>query len=366
MIDQKEIVKLIGQPESDILEYKPVLIPSKSLAQMISSFANNQGGYLVLGVSYTSKTKVEILGISSDFNVMGITNKALDYLEPKPIIDYQYLSYQNKNLFVIHVQKSDISILYAGQVYKREYDKVVNVDKKPTELNKNSYIKVNECLKKIEEYLKESTSSKKKVFEHYQSILKIIDELDKLLYPDDHEKPTTIKEGILLTRILFSSYVDSFETYLSELLYEIYLAKPVTLKTKQEITIEEVLNCSDMEEFIHYVAKEKIGKLQKGSVKGFIKENKQISDLKNGADKILDESKQNEIERILQIRHLYTHRNGIIDEKFIKNYTGTFTINDEHKMSISEVCDKLNYLIQIIDAIDNSAILKYNLSKEVS
>ena len=62
--------------------------------------------------------------------------------------------------------------------------------------------------------------------------------------------------------------------------YEIYLANPDTLKSQQTVTIEEVLNCSDIQDFIKYWSKEKLSKLQKGSVKGFIKDNKQISELK--------------------------------------------------------------------------------------
>jgi hypothetical protein len=107
---------------------------------------------------------------------------------------------------------------------------------------------------------------------------------------------------------------------------------------------------------VKYWAKQKIGKLQKGSVKGFIKDNKQISDLG-----VLDKPKQDDIEKILQIRHLYSHRNGIVDEKFLQYFAEKFTLNSEHKMSISEICDKLCYLAEITDQIDSAAIAKYKL-----
>ena len=54
---------IIGQPESSTLEYKTVLPPSRNIAQIISSFANADGGLIVLGVS----DKQEIVGLSSDF-----------------------------------------------------------------------------------------------------------------------------------------------------------------------------------------------------------------------------------------------------------------------------------------------------------
>lgn len=45
---------------------------------------------------------------------------------------------------------------------------------------------------------------------------------------------------------------DNFEIYLSDLLYEIYLANPSTLKSHQQVTIKEVLDCADMQEFVLY------------------------------------------------------------------------------------------------------------------
>jgi hypothetical protein len=117
------------------------------------------------------------------------------------------------------------------------------------------------------------------------------------------------------------------------------------------------LNCSDLQEFVKYWAKQRIGKLQKGSVKGFIKENKQISELG-----IIDEVKQNEVEKILQIRHLYSHRNGIVDEKFLQYFPGQYVLNDEHKLSIDEVCGYLTYLAELIEQIDKSATKKFKLA----
>jgi hypothetical protein len=42
-------------------------------------------------------------------------------------------------------------------------------------------------------------------------------------------------------RILFSSCADNFEIFMSDLLYEIYLAKPETLKSNAQVTVKDVL-----------------------------------------------------------------------------------------------------------------------------
>lgn len=348
------IESIIGQPESQTLEYKAVLPPSKNIAQLICSFSNSEGGYIILGVS----DNLETVGLSSDFRANSIIHKAIDLLLPKPQVEHQYITYNGKKLYVIQVEKSDTVVSLEGKIFKRvgssnKLENPIEVVFEPA-----GYQKILDIDQNLKTYKENATSAKVKFIEHYQSILKIMDDLGSILYPEDEEVPTSNQEGKILIRILFSSLADNFETYLSDLLYEIFLAKPETLKSVKTVTIKEVLDCSDIQEFVYYWANKQIGKLQKGSVKGFIEENIQIKKLN-----AIDRTTQEEIERILQIRHLYSHRNGIIDEKFLQFFAGQFDLNSEHNMAISEVLDKLAYLSEIVDQIDVSAISKYSLAQ---
>jgi hypothetical protein len=352
-----EIQKVIGQPESSTLEYKAVLPPSKNIAQLIAAFANSEGGYIVLGVSGNASGKIEINGLSEDFHANTITHKALDLLTPIPVVSYQYVSHEGKKLYAIKIAKSDIPIAIEDKIYRRVGGSIKLLNPVNVNFSSNGYARIKALNLQLETYKSTSTNSQYKLIEHYQSILKISDDLSGILYPERPELPTEIQEGKILSRILFTSIVDNFETYLSDLLYEIFLANPTTLKSSQPVTIEEVLNCTDLQEFVKYWAKQKIGKLQKGSVKGFIKENKQISQLE-----VLDDSSQNEIEKILQIRHLYSHRNGVVDEKFLQFFAGQYVLNSEHQMAISEVCDKLQYLAEMVTRIDKAASSKFKLA----
>jgi Putative DNA-binding domain len=348
-----EIVQIIGQPESSKLEYKAVLPPSKNIAQLISAFANTDGGYIILGIS----DDLKIIGLSEDFHTNTIIHKALDLLSSQPQIYYQYIVYQSKRLYAIKIEKSNSLISIDSKIYNRVNDRVEISNHIEIIFRQDGYSKIKNINFQIQGYKTQSTNAKIELIDHYQSILKIIDNLGYILYPINENTPTVDREGKILTRILFSSFVDNFETYLSDLLYEIFLANPATLKSNQQVTVEEVLNCSDLQEFVKYFSKKKLSKLQKGSVKGFINENVQIRDLG-----IFDKVKQDEIEKILQIRHLYSHRNGSIDEKFLQYFAGKFTLNSEHQMPISEICDKLRYLAEIAHQIDLAAIAKYNLA----
>jgi hypothetical protein len=350
-----EIGEIIGQPESQTLEYKAVLPPSKNIAQLICAFANADGGHVVLGVT----DLLNIVGLSSDFHANTIVNKAVELLEPKPSVRHRYIGYANKNLYVIQIDKSDAPVSLEGKIFIRQNTSIQLENPVEIEFTSEGYEKIIEVNTQLNTYKEQATSAKIKIIEHYQSILKIIDDLGVILYPSDPDEATNNQEGKVLTRILFSSLADNFETYLSDLLYEIFLAKPESLKSKQQVTIKEVLDCADLQEFVLYWANKQIGKLQKGSVSGFIEDNNQIKALN-----AIDASQQDEIEKILQIRHLYSHRNGVVDEKFLQFFSGQFNINTVHEMAISEVLDKLTYLATVVNNIDLSALDKYCLSED--
>lgn len=351
-----EVNSLIGQPENERLEYKAVLPPARSIAQIISSFANTHGGYLILGVKESS-TGIIINGLSEDFHATTVTHKAIDLLSPKPIVAYENIVYEGKRLYVIKVDKSETVITLEGNVYIRIGDSSVIKNPLPVQIIKNKLSNLQVLEDKLIINKTNGTEAKSNFINHYQRIVNIADKLAELLYPTTSNIPTDNQEGKILTRILYASCADNFETYLSDLLYEIYLSKPDTLKSEQQVTIKEVLECTDIQEFVVYLSKKKLSKLQRGSVKGFLSDNKQIKDLK-----ILNETIQEEIEKILQIRHLYAHRNGIVDEKFLKFFPGTFNLNDEHNLSISDMIRHLTFLVDCVVLLDNEAINKYDLN----
>lgn len=346
-----------NQAEGQELEYKAVLPPARSIGQIISSFANADGGILILGVN-DMQDRFEVNGLSEDFNANSVIHKAIDLLTPKPDLNYQYVLFNGRKVYAIKVKKSNQPILIEGKTYTRKGTSILLNDPQRRENVPIGVPRIDELVVKIEDFRKSATSAKIKFIEHYQSVLNIISDLGGILYPSSILTPTENQEGKILTRILFSSCADNFETYLSDLLYEIYLANPSSLKSKtQQVSVKEVLDCSDMEEFIIFWSKKKLSKLQRGSVKGFISENSQISDLNAFSD-----AEIKEIEEILQIRHLYAHRNGIVDEKFLQFYRGQFNVNDEHRLTINEFLNHFLYLIETVDRLDKKAIAKYQLS----
>ena len=348
----QDVLERIGQPESEQLEYKAVLPPAATVAQLIGSFANTKGGALVLGVVEDGKDIV-INGLSDEFRAVQITRKAIDLLSPPPTVKYDYVVHQDKRLFVIDVEKSDAPVLLGGKVYSRTGDRTTLRQAGPDKAIRNTGI---DRLSKIfKESRKSCTAARAKLLDHYESVLRILDDLGNLLYPNASNIPTDNAEGKMLMRILFSSCADTFEIFMSDLLYEIYLAKPEALKSDAPVKVKDVLDCSDMQEFISRYAKGKLKKLQRGSVKGFIADNKQIKSLG------VFDTRQEEIERILQIRHLYAHQNGLVDDRF-REYFPAARLNDEYRMTLDEFLTRFEYLAQAIEAVDEAARNDYQLA----
>jgi hypothetical protein len=343
----------IGQPESELLEYKAVLPPAATIAQLVCAFANTKGGAVVLGVVEDGKGIV-INGLSDEFRAVQITRKAIDLLSPTPSVSYDYVVHQSARLFVIDVPKSNAEVSLGGKVYVRTGDR--------TTLKQSAPIKpltepgIERLSKALADDRKACTEARAKLLDHYESVLRILDDLAKLLYPKGSSVPTDNPEGKMLLRILFASCADTFETFMSDLLYQIYLAKPETLISPATVKVEDVLKRADMDEFITWYAKEKLKKLQRGSVKGFIAENQTIKSLN-----AFDDTRIDEIEKILQIRHVYTHQNGIVDEKFRQHFPAT-KVNDEYRMTLDEFLKRFEYLAEAVEAVDDAARKVFTLA----
>lgn len=250
----KKLLDMLAKLEGEV-EFKAVLPPSRALAKIVASIANTDNGVLIIGINKSSKFEYEMVGVDRDYYINSIVNKAISLLDPQPIVRNSYLNIDGKQIYILEIDKSSKDILFDSKIYIRENSDIVLKDAKEM-LNiaalENDFL--NNIIRELLQEIGKSTYAKRVLIDHYVGILKIFNDFSRVLFPEKINIPTHIYEGKILVKMLFSSAVDNFELYLSQLLYEIYLAKPQTLKSKQEVTIEEVLACSDMDEFIQYIA----------------------------------------------------------------------------------------------------------------
>ena len=110
--------KLIGLPllpEGQQLEYKLTLTQPKILARVIASFANTDGGRIIMGVNEEGN----IVGLSGDSlaKVPKLLEQASQFLQPKPSLNYFIEEVDAKSLFVIDVQTHETPLITKDQRY---------------------------------------------------------------------------------------------------------------------------------------------------------------------------------------------------------------------------------------------------------
>jgi hypothetical protein len=349
------IDELIQQSESATLEFKAVIPPPPIVARIISAFANSEGGTIICGINDNGTVK----GIEIDVPAFQTIESALSRLDPRPIVDHYLAKINEFNVYVIEVKKSSTPILTEGKsIYKRINERVVIAPPTYAERviqGRNRQLKQLSSI--IETAKAKSTLSKIRFLEQYTNLVRLLNRSSSILFPESITIPPEASEGKALVRLILSSFADTFEGYLADLLFEIYLAKPETLKSNSPITTQDVLNCQTVEEIVRLIATRKISSLKKGNVTEFIDENKQIKGLN-----VFTPDLAKQIDEIFQIRHLYVHNNGRIDAKYLSNSSRKYKLGDELLLSVKELCDFSELFIGVVNTLDKTAITTYSLS----
>lgn len=107
-------------PKNEELDFDPVPYVPQKMARIISSFANTNGGSLVFGIKEINPEHNEIVGLSSDFRIDEITKKAISFLNPIPSVTYDWVVIEDKSVYLIKTEKSEIPILFDDKKYIRK------------------------------------------------------------------------------------------------------------------------------------------------------------------------------------------------------------------------------------------------------
>ncbi|MBN1042901.1 ATP-binding protein [Clostridium botulinum] len=117
-IDIKDIE--LNNPKSETLDFDAVPFSPEKTAQIISSFANTKGGTIIFGIKQISPTENEIVGLSNDFNMIDIANKAISMLNPTPYVSFDWVKKGEELVFVIETEKANEDIFLNDKKYIRE------------------------------------------------------------------------------------------------------------------------------------------------------------------------------------------------------------------------------------------------------
>lgn len=97
-------------PLSEIKEKMP---SAKELARLIASFANADGGTIIVGL----REDFTIVGVPEDTAVQNIVEETSYFLTPRPLMKYRFVEVEGKRIFIITVQKNQGPILSEDNRY---------------------------------------------------------------------------------------------------------------------------------------------------------------------------------------------------------------------------------------------------------
>lgn len=168
------------------------------------------------------------------------------------------------------------------------------------------------------------------------------------------EKPNLFRQ--LWVEMMLTHTVDSFNVYLSDVLYSVFKARPEILRSNEQTTIQKVLEFGSMDEFINYWAIRKVDELSYG---GFF-EVKKFLTKKIGLEDNFDEKELQGVVEAIAFRNIIVHNRGRVNERFLRDCgRQDFKLGDEVNLSRDEAGALCQSIENITRFIDSSLISKF-------
>jgi hypothetical protein len=196
-------------------------------------------------------------------------------------------------------------------------------------------------------------------------LIDVGDRIDRLVrkLPNWAEK-TPFKDALdelldpLLLELFFSRSVDSFLTFLSEVVGSIFRAKPETLRSAEQVRVDDVLRYASMDDLIDYLAKRRVDRL---AYQGVAELTQSLAD-RPGLELFGEGDQLNQAVRIVAMRNLFVHNRGIINETYLHQVAGAGVVGD--RIKIEDFHGDLAFLARTSMTVDAKARAKFGLAAD--
>ena len=160
-----------------------------------------------------------------------------------------------------------------------------------------------------------------------------------------------------MSKLALANSVDSFLVYLREILTEVFLAKPETLKTSAEVRVDWVLEHKSMGELVAAIAAKRIERL---TFEGSLALITHFSKL--GVPLTTTDHQLKQLSLLIESRNVIVHNRGFINEIFLRripDHPGK--VGDAIQLSFDDTSKARWFLNNLVCVFDRRVSKKFNL-----
>lgn len=165
------------------------------------------------------------------------------------------------------------------------------------------------------------------------------------------------------TEMLLCRVVDSYLTYISNMLSLIFRTKPETMKSQEQVTIEDILEHKTIDDLISYLAESRVNEL---SYRG-MRELSSYLRKRIGFNLLAEDRLLEDVVQIIEVRNLIVHNRGIINRIFLSrvpSYAGA--LGDHVNIDLELFFYYSDTLARAVHDMDVRAADKFSLPRTVS
>ncbi len=161
----------------------------------------------------------------------------------------------------------------------------------------------------------------------------------------------------LLLEIVLVRHVENYLNYLSSLLFEIFVARPETLKSSDKVELSKVLEHESIDSLIRSLAEQKVESL---SYSSFAKLAGYFVDRFNL--RLADDEQAPEFTKFAEIRNISVHNRCIINSRYISRLGESDHLAGKKKLlSIEDIYKLVPLLLDMVKSLDSSARKKMRI-----